>query len=118
MERNGTLEYTRLLAAFGIVFFHAKAPGSEVGYAALPFFVLLLVVMAGPSSQNCSLPVYLQSRAVRLFVPWLAWSLVYGLLKFCEVLVTGTPLHAEFNLSMLISGPALHLWFLPLSFAF
>lgn len=116
MGRNGTLEYARLWAAFGIVFFHAKTPGADVGYAALPFFLILLVVMAAPAAQAKSLPVYLRCKAVRLMLPWLICSVIYGGLKLTEVLITGAPLHSEFNPAMLLSGPAQHLWFLPFAF--
>jgi hypothetical protein len=117
MGRNGTLEYARLWAAFGIVFFHAKAPGAAIGYAALPFFLILLVMMAAPAAQSHSFTHYMRSKASRLLMPWLAWSLIYGGLKLGEVLATGAPLASEFHLSMLLSGPALHLWFLPFAFA-
>ena len=117
MERNGTLEYARLWAAFGIVFFHAKAPGAAIGYAALPFFLILLVIMAGPAAQKHSFRDFLRCKALRLLTPFLAWSLVYGGLKLGEVLITGVSLQSEFTLSMLLSGPALHLWFLPFAFA-
>jgi len=72
MERNGTFDHTRLLAAL---------------------------------------------RARRLLRPWLIWSAVYAALKLAEVAVTGTPMRAEFNASMILTGPALHLWFLPFAFA-
>lgn len=117
MHRNGTLEYARLLAAFGIVFFHVGAPGAGIGYAALPFFLLLLVVLAFPGAQRQTLFAYLHGRAQRLLMPWLIWSAVYAALKLAEVSVTGAPLRSEFSPGMVLTGPALHLWFLPFAFA-
>ena len=117
MTRNGTLDYARLLASFGIVFFHVGAPGAAIGYAALPFFLLLLVVLAFPGAERQAFPTYLRGRVQRLLVPWLIWSGVYGALKLAELAVTGAPVASEFSLHMLLTGTATHLWFLPFAFA-
>lgn len=117
MGRNGTLEYARLIAAFGIVFFHAKAPGGAIGYAALPFFIIILIVMAIPTAEKQAFIPYVKGRAKRLLHPWLIWSMIYAALKLVEVLITDRPLSEEFNMAMVLTGPALHLWFLPFAFA-
>jgi len=57
-----------------------------------------------------------QGRAQRLLGPWLVWSAVYAAFKLLEVTVTGVPLGHEFTASMILTGPALHLWFLPFAF--
>ncbi len=116
MNRNATLDYARLVASFGIVIFHVGAPGAALGYAALPFFLILLVVMVLPSAKCMSFDIFLKSRVKRLIVPWLIWSAIYGTLKLSEVVVTETTLSAEFAPYMLFTGPALHLWFLPFAF--
>lgn len=116
MHHNGTLDYARLLAAFGIVFFHAGAPGAGIGYAALPFFLLLLVVLSFGGATRMSLSDYVRSRAQRLLIPWLIWSGVYGVLKLAELALIGAPIGSEFSPYMLLTGPALHLWFLPFAF--
>lgn len=116
MRRNATLDIARLVAAFGIVFFHVGAPGSGVGYAALPFFIILLVAMAIPTAKKLDLTSYTQGRAVRLLLPWLLWSGLYAGLKLAELAVTGASFGSEFAPSMLLTGPALHLWFLPFAF--
>ncbi|OED49396.1 hypothetical protein AB838_06890 [Rhodobacteraceae bacterium (ex Bugula neritina AB1)] len=117
MHRNGTLDYARLLAAFGIVFFHVGTTGAAIGYAALPFFLLLLVVLSLPGAARLSFPDYVKGRVQRLLLPWLIWSGVYGGLKLAELWVTGAPFRSEFAPHMLLTGPALHLWFLPFAFA-
>jgi len=116
MHRNGTLDYARLLAAFGIVFFHAQAPGAAIGYAALPFFLMLLVVLAFPGAERLSFSAYLRGRAHRLLKPWLIWSGVYGALKLAEIALTGATFRSEFAINMILTGTALHLWFLPFAF--
>lgn len=99
--RNGLVDICRFVAACGIVVFHAKAPGSAIGYSALQLFTLYLVYFARPNRYG-----YL----LRL---WLFWSAIYGALKILDVIVGGSSWGAEFDLYMFLTGPALHLWFLP-----
>ncbi|MDO5758912.1 MAG: acyltransferase [Rhodobacterales bacterium] len=113
MSRNGTLDYARLIAAFGIVFFHAHAPGAAIGYAALPFFLILLVVMSVPAARRMPFGPFAGGRAQRLLTPWLIWSGIYGALKLTEIVATGASFASEFAPYMMLTGPALHLWFLP-----
>lgn len=113
MQRNATYDYARLIAAFGIVLFHAKAPGAAIGYAALPFFLMLLIMMALPAAQRDPPLPYARARIRRLMRPWLIWSGVYGGLKLAEVALTNATFASEFAPYMLVTGPAIHLWFLP-----
>lgn len=110
---NATLDYARLIAAFGIVLFHAKAPSGSIGYAALPFFTMLLLIHP-PRPQAFS--TYAKSRAARLLYPWLIWSAVYGALKVADALSSDQPIMSEFAPWMIVTGPAIHLWFLPFAF--
>ena len=116
IARNATFDYARLIAAFGIVLFHADAPGAAYGYAALPFFLMLLLVLAWPAAQRVSFGRYLRGRAERLLLPFIVWSIVFGALKVAQVLLTGATVTSEFNVAMLLTGPAIHLWFLPFAF--
>lgn len=52
MARSATLDYARFLAAVGIIVFHVGAAGANIGYAALPFFLMLLVVLAFPGQNG------------------------------------------------------------------
>lgn len=113
MSRNASLDYARLLAAIGIVWFHSGAPGAHLGYAALPFFLMLTEWMAFATAGRMSFAPYVLSRLNRLMLPFAAWSLVYGGLKLVEIALSGRPLSSEFAWWMLATGPALHLWFLP-----
>lgn len=70
MARNGTLDHARLWAAFGIVLFHSGAAGAAIGYAALPFFIMLLVVLALPGAERAvSFNAFVKGRAIRLLRP-------------------------------------------------
>jgi len=111
--RNATLDHARLIAAGGIVVFHSGAPGGAIGYAALPFFLMVLMLLAWPAAERQPFAAFAGTRAWRLLAPWAVWSGVYGALKLLEVAVTGRPLSAEFAPWMALTGPAIHLWFLP-----
>lgn len=113
MPRNASFDYLRFVAAIGIVVFHAGAPGAAIGYAALPFFLITLVLMAAPAARALPLAPYSEARAIRLLSPWLIWSVVYAALKAAEVCLTPATWAGEFAPAMLLTGPALHLWFLP-----
>jgi surface polysaccharide O-acyltransferase-like enzyme len=114
--RNATLDYGRMVAALGIVLFHCGGPGALIGYSGLPFFTMVLILLALPVADRQSFARFARGRAVRLLRPWLIWSVFYGALKLAEVLATGRSLSSEFTLSMLLTGPAIHLWFLPFAF--
>ena len=115
--RNATLDHARLIAAAGIVVFHSGAPGAAIGYAGLPFFLMLLMLLAWPAAERQPFGAFAGARVARLLVPWAVWGAIYGALKLAEVAVTGRPLGAEFAPWMLLTGPALHLWFLPFAAA-
>jgi peptidoglycan/LPS O-acetylase OafA/YrhL len=115
---NGGLDYFRLLAAFGIVLFHSGAPGAAIGYAGLPYFLLMLSLFGLQSASDRPAKEFIADRARRLLLPWLIWSGIYGGLKVVEVMVTGASIASEFHWWMLITGTALHLWFLPFAFVF
>jgi len=114
---NATLDHARLGAAFGIVLFHSGAPGAAIGYAALPFFLIVMLMLGAPGAARLTFSAYATGRARRLLLPWLIWSGAYGLLKLTDALVNGAALSTEFAPWMLLTGPALHLWFLPFAFA-
>lgn len=120
---NASYDYARLLAVIGIIWFHAHAPGAVIGYSGLAFFLLLLVHLSLPYASHLrpqayrapAFARYAASRGRRLLVPWLVACVFYGALKLVEV-SQGSPFTAEFTPSMWLTGPALHLWFLPFAF--
>jgi peptidoglycan/LPS O-acetylase OafA/YrhL len=106
-ERNGLIDYGRFLAALGIVWFNAQAPGSRVAYIALPFFLVLLSI---PSSASVGV------RAKRLLMPFLIWSVVFAMLNTAMSLKNQLPPFEWWRWNMVFSGTWIHLWFLPFAF--
>jgi hypothetical protein len=105
--RNGLVDYCRLIAVIGIVWYHAKAPGYLVAYAGLPFFLVLLAL---PSQSG------LARRAKRLLVPFAIWSGIYALVFILISARNGEDLFGWWRPYMFASGPSIHLWFLPFAF--
>ncbi|NHB76476.1 acyltransferase family protein [Rhodobacter calidifons] len=106
-SRNGLIDYGRFVAALGIVWFHTQAPGSRVAYIALPFFLVLLSM---PSRSS------LGTLARRLLVPFLIWSVIFGMLSTALALKNQNPPFDWWRWHMLLSGTWIHLWFLPFAF--
>lgn len=116
--RNASFDYARLLASLGIIVFHTGAPGAEIGYAGLSFFVILLAPfgLQQEALMTAGFGAYARSRANRLLLPWIGWGLLYTLAKGAKILLAHKLTGGEFELWMLATGPALHLWFLPFAF--
>ena len=112
--RLASIDFARFLAAFGIVWAHAGAPGAEVGYLALATFLLMTAYLAVLSWERSGAGASLFSRARRIVVPWLFWSLFYlavHLAMRARHGGAGEPLLS--NPFALLIGPSIHLWFLP-----
>lgn len=106
-ERNGLIDYGQFLAALGIVWFHTQAPGFRFAYIALPFYLVLLSM---PSSASVS------TRAKRLLLPFVTWSLVFAMLSTALSLKNNEPPFDWWRWNMILSGTWIHLWFLPFAF--
>ena len=114
--RNGSVEIMRLVAAAGIIWFHAHAALHMVSYAALSLFVVFLIVLPLQRPLPASLASYARDRADRLLRPWLIWSCIFTGLKVAQAKIEGRPLASEFDWTMLLTGSQAHLWFLPFGF--
>jgi surface polysaccharide O-acyltransferase-like enzyme len=115
------LDLARLLAVYAIVWLHnVQSPALErsraLGRFAVPLFVFLTIflVFEGVSRNPWrSWGQYARSRAVRLYLPFLAWSGIYLAFKA----IKGRLLPGEPNdypgIEILWLGACYHLWFLP-----
>jgi peptidoglycan/LPS O-acetylase OafA/YrhL len=103
----------KVIAAFGIVWFHTPhAIGREIGYAGLVIFLLISFIILNTRPQsNTTYLKYLQQRGKRLLLPWVFWSIFYGLIAMRQ----SYSFH-EFSLSGILTGTTIHLWYLPFAF--
>src|SRR5688572_165502 len=89
-DRIPALDFVRFLAAVAIVWLHApelpvlERTGDPFTRWAVPFFTAVatfLLIRALLRDPRRSFPAYITSRALRLYVPFLAWSVVYYVLR-------------------------------------
>lgn len=114
--RNANLERLRVLGALGIVCFHTQQGlVKSLGYAGLPVFLLLTVILAlGPAP--APFRRFARAKAERLLLPWAAWVLVYLAFDLAIAAGRGQPMGdvlAGFNPFF---GTELTLWYLPFAF--
>ena len=117
-ERIANVERLRFLAACGVVTLHTNTvfPRS-FGSAGLLVLLLVLCIFVVRKPKPCELTSLARRKADRLLKPWLFWSVVYGGLALVKVLYEGVPFSEVFSPTMLLTGPRIHLWFLPFGFA-
>ncbi|GEM_PF-1144171 len=110
-------EWLRFFCSIGIVWFHAKAPAGDCAYAALPALMMLSVYLAASRSHAAfGERAIVRRRVMRLILPWLFWSAIYGLATCINCRCNGQIWHEDLRLWMLFAGTALHLWYLPAAF--
>ena len=119
--RLESLDTARFLAAVGVVWIHACQTDETTSWAAMgrfavPFFSATagyLSVLSLTKHAPASLSSFASSRFTRLYLPFLAWSIIYLLFKLTKKKVmpeTETDLP---GLEFLVAGGAYHLWFIP-----
>lgn len=112
-----SIEWMRLLAAFGIVWFHTEnAEWRSAGYAGLPIFLLVFGFLIVVHYDEISLSEFVKRRASRLLLPWFFWSIVYILARAFKTIYIDKESLDLFSSNTLLIGGSLHLWFLPFSF--
>jgi peptidoglycan/LPS O-acetylase OafA/YrhL len=120
--RIQTIDAARLIAVMGIVFIHSiETPQllqlDYIGTFGVPFYLFASLYFQARSfrkNPNRRLDKYIESRAMRLYVPFLGWSLIYLLARDLKhsVFTNLPPLPIE--VWRLWVGTATHLWFLPM----
>lgn len=112
-ERLYHIERLRTLAALGIVWFHTgDLPYRNVGYAGLPIFILIFFMLIGMKGYEPT-RLFIRKKIKRLIIPWLIWSVVYFGFQMAKSLIKK---QATLEPYMLITGSAIHLWYLPYAF--
>lgn len=105
-----SVDLARFIAAFGIVWDHARAPFADVGYTALALFLVLTSFLALGSFERSTGQKFWISRAQRIMVPWLVWCAFYRLVF---EYISREPFQVLSDPWTLLIGPSVHLWFLP-----
>ncbi len=112
-EKLFNIERLRVLAAIGIVWFHTgQLPGRSIGYAGLPIFILIFFMLIGMKGYEAT-GTFFNKKFRRLIIPWLIWSAIYLVYQIGKFLIKKESVLEPY---MLITGPALHLWYLPYAF--
>lgn len=113
VQRRAGVEWLRLAACFGVVLFHLEAAGGRIGVGGLAAFMVVAIAFAALPSRETTTGKIWSTRFRRLGWPWLFWSAIYTLAKIAQAVVEGRGIATEFNWSMLLTGPRIHLWYLP-----
>ncbi len=113
-NREWSFEYLRILAAFGVVWFHT---GTEqfhwLGASGLYVFFLISLVLLARTPTEQPLAAFAAGKLRRLMVPWVFWALFFLLIALIRLWRHGTHF---FEPWMILAGFSLHLWYLPCLF--
>lgn len=120
-QRLPGIDAARFLAILGVIWIHCcrsktLAPTANFGRFAVPFFVITAIYFACRHAQRAqqSLRSYAISRVGRLYVPFLAWNLIYiSLSDLKRKVLTHMPMVKFTAAGFLLNGFSLQLWFLP-----
>lgn len=117
--RNSALDIARYLAAAAVVWLHACQSESLAFTAqftrfAVPFFAVAAGFGLSSSLQRAdgSFLAYLKKRFLRLYVPFVAWSLIYVSFKLVKQRLVPEQESLLPGWEILWHGGAYHLWFL------
>jgi hypothetical protein len=105
-RRIQAIELLRILSAFGIVAYHARAPFHDVAYSGLIVFLVLSPMLEARLNWDRQRPTTLLAR--KLLAPWAFWMTVYGVFNYDDrqaILPNG--------ILGILYGTSAHLWFLP-----
>lgn len=122
--RLPALDALRLFGALGVIWLHTVkspvlAPAEVLGRFGVPLFAAAAAFFCVDSALRKPRPwrAYVRSRAVRLLVPFAAWTLIYLALRAgLKPLLTAGASNVHLDWSALYTGTAAHLWFLPFIF--
>lgn len=116
---NANIERLRIVAALGIVAFHAQTGMvKSIGYAGLPTFILVTFFL-GTASQlrkQEAFATLFAHKAKRLLVPFFFWVVLYLIYDCLIALVRDEKLIGVFASFSLLYGTRIHLWYLPFAF--
>lgn len=119
IDRVNSIDWLRILAASGVVWFHTElAPHRQIGYAGLPIFLLIFFSLITRQDSADPTSCFLRRRYKRILRPWLFWSAVYGACRLTKAMyiMDLKELWGMLSLETLLAGTSIHLWYLPYAF--
>ena len=119
--RMAVFDVARFIAAAGIVWLHTVesptlGPTAEIGRFGVPFFAMgaVFFLMEGLRRQpQRRFGKYAVGRFVRIYVPFLAWTAAYILMRDLKHRLLSGQAPVKVEVALLWTGSAHHLWFLP-----
>lgn len=103
----------RVLAALDTVGMHVAGEHVFFGFG-LPLFLILAVALGVSKKAPRPTGRFLRRRVDRILLPWLFWSVVLAGERALYAATHGQATFAWARAEMLLYGPRIHLWFLPL----
>lgn len=119
--RRVAFDLGRLLAAYAIVWLHTPrsallAPTTVLARFAVPFFVFATIFFVFESLRRQperTFGKYFISRLLRIYVPFLAWCVIYLLFKGAKSVLLPDQPNDYPGIELLWTGSFYHLWFMP-----
>lgn len=116
--RLANVERLRVLAMLEIVRYHDHNDRLVlVGGLGLPTFLLLTNLFNCTLTHKRGPDKFMADKRQRLVVPWIFWSLFYGVFLAISAYRHHEPLSEVFSWNMILAGTSSHLWFVPFAFA-
>ena len=117
-DRRLSLDVLRLTSVVAVIFFHMHVPGTIYFSWRMPLLVAILTFLAAGGTRSTppskSLAKVASVRARRILVPWAIWSAIYlPVVGFYTYRGYGPEVLEWW---MVLTGPAIHLWFVPFAF--
>lgn len=113
-ERLANVERLRVLAMIEIVRYHDHDDRLPfVGGLGLPTFLLLTALFNCTLTERRGVSKFLADKRERLFLPWVFWSLMYGMMLVVSGLRHGQGPSDVLSWQMILAGTSSHLWFVP-----
>ena len=103
----------RVLAALDTVGMHVAGEHVFFGFG-LPLFLILAIALGVSKPGPRPTARFLSRRVDRILVPWVFWSLLLAGERALHTAMDGKAAFAWARPEMLLYGPRIHLWFLPL----
>jgi peptidoglycan/LPS O-acetylase OafA/YrhL len=116
MLRNYTIDYLRLLFAFGVICIHLSPSSLDAekmtqyfSISAVPFFLItsLYLFQSGETGFH-------KIRISRILIPYVSWSIIYIIFRIIKHQVARTVFEYDIFAIAFLGGAAVQLYFLPL----